>query len=128
MEIPGHTACKPILGRGVEANIEGDTILVGNEHLMITRGIGIDGYRKDTDLLIAQGHSAVFVAKNSELIGLIDIKNKVRPGARRIIKYLRNDGIREVYLITGDHQSVAEKMAAELIENLPMKAANDQVS
>ena len=78
--------------------------------------------------MIAQGHSAVFVAKNSELIGLIDIKNKVRPGARRIIKYLRNDGIREVYLITGDHQSVAEKMAAELIENLPMKAANDQVS
>jgi len=59
MEIPGHTACKR---RGVEANIEGDTILVGNEHLMITRGIGIDGYRKDTNLLIAQGHSAVFVA------------------------------------------------------------------
>jgi len=59
---------------------------------------------------------------------LIGIKNKVRPGARRIIRYLRNDGIREVHLITGDHQLVAEKMPAELIENLPMKAASDRIS
>ena len=128
IEIPGHASCKPILGRGVKANIDGHTILVGNEHLMITRGVRIDWYRKDTDRLIAEGHSAVFVAKNGELIGLIGIKNKVRPGARRIIRYLRNDGIREVHLITGDHQLVAEKMPAELIENLPMKAASDRIS
>ncbi len=114
IEIPGHAACEVIVGRGMEAKIDGHKILVGNEHLMVMRGVGIEEYRKDKDRLIAEGHSAVFVAKNGELIGLIGIKNRVRPGARRIIGYLRNDGVREVHLITGDHQTVAEKMAKEL--------------
>ena len=114
IEIPGHAACQVIVGRGMEASIDGHKILVGNEHLMLMRGVGIEEYQKDTDRLIAEGHSAVFVARNGNLIGLIGIRNRVRPGARRIIKYLRNDGVREVHLITGDHQKVAEKMAKEL--------------
>ncbi|MEA3417013.1 MAG: cation-translocating P-type ATPase, partial [Thermodesulfobacteriota bacterium] len=115
IEIKGHAACQVIVGRGMEAMVDGRKILVGNRHLMRMRGISIERYRKDIDRLITEGQSAIFVAKDGKLIGLIGIKNRIRPGARRIIKYLKNDGIREVHLITGDQATVADKMAKELM-------------
>ena len=114
IEIPGHAACQVIVGRGVESSLDGHKILVGNEHLMDTRSIRIGRYGKDKEGLIADGQSTIFVARDNKLIGLIGIKSKIRPGARRIIKYLKNDGIKEVLLITGDHQTVAQGMAKEL--------------
>ena len=115
IEVRAHAACQVIVGRGMEARVDGHTILVGNEHLMLMRGIKIERYGKDTDRLITEGQSPVFVARSGKLIGLIGIKNRIRPGARRIIQYLKNDGIREVHLITGDHKAVADKMAKELM-------------
>jgi cation-transporting P-type ATPase C len=82
---------------------------------MSMRGISVERYRKDTDRLITEGQSTIFVAKDGNLIGLIGIKNRIRPGARRIIQYLKNDGIKEVHLITGDQTTVANKMAKELM-------------
>ena len=114
IEIKGHAACQVIVGRGMEAMVDGHKILVGNKHLMSMRGIKIGRYEKDTDRLITEGQSTVFVARSGKLIGLVGIKNRIRPGARRIIKYLKNDGIREVHLITGDQTIVADKMAKEL--------------
>jgi cation-transporting P-type ATPase C len=115
IEVRAHAACQVIVGRGMEARVNGHKILVGNEHLMLMRGIKIERYGKDTDRLITEGQSPVFVARSGKLIGLIGIKNRIRPGARRIIQYLKNDGIREVHLITGDHKAVADKMAKELM-------------
>ena len=115
IEVHGHAACQVIVGRGMEAMVDGRKILVGNRHLMRMRGISIERYRKDTDRLITEGQSTIFVAKDGNLIGLIGIKNRIRPGARRIIQYLKNDGIREVHLITGDQATVADKMAKELM-------------
>lgn len=114
IEVAGHAECQVIVGRGVAARLDGYDILVGNEHLMDMRGIRIKQYIKETERLIAEGQSAVYVAKAGKLIGVIGIKNKVRPGAKDIIQYLKNDGIREVHLITGDHETVADKMAEEL--------------
>ena len=114
IEVAGHAECQVIVGRGVAARLDGYDILVGNEHLMDMRGIRIKQYMKETDRLIAEGQSAVYVAKAGKLIGVIGIRNKVRPGANDIIQYLKNDGIREIHLITGDHETVADKMAEDL--------------
>ncbi len=114
IEVAGHAECEVIVGRGVAARLDGYDILVGNEHLMDMRGIWIKQYINETERLIAEGQSAVYVAKAGKLIGVIGIRNKVRPGAKDIIQYLKNDGIREIHLITGDHETVADKMAEDL--------------
>ena len=54
------------------------------------------------------------MARDGKLIGLVGIRNMVRPGAGKIVEHLRNDGISEVHLITGDHRTVADKMSKEL--------------
>jgi cation-transporting P-type ATPase C len=84
IDVHGHAACQVIIGRGMEASVDGHEILVGNRHLMSMRGVSIERYRKDTDRLITEGQSTVFVARSGKLIGLIGIKNRIRPGARRI--------------------------------------------
>jgi cation-transporting P-type ATPase C len=114
IDVAGHAECEVIVGRGVAARLDGYDILVGNEHLMDMRGIWIKQYIQETKRLIAEGQSAVYVAKAGKLIGVIGIRNKVRPGAKDIIQYLKNDGIREIHLITGDHETVADKMAEDL--------------
>lgn len=114
IDVHGHAACQVIVGRGMEASIDGHKILVGNKHLMRMHGIRTGRYGKDADRLTTEGQSTVFVARSDKLIGLIGIKNRIRPDAKRIIQHLRNDGIREVHLITGDQAVVANKIAKEL--------------
>ncbi|MCD5412248.1 MAG: cation-translocating P-type ATPase [Thermodesulfovibrionales bacterium] len=114
IDVHGHAACQVIVGRGMEASIDGHKILVGNKHLMRMHGIRTGRYGKDADHLTTEGQSTVFVARSDKLIGLIGIKNRIRPDAKRIIQHLRNDGIREVHLITGDQAVVANKIAKEL--------------
>ncbi|MCL0068229.1 cation-translocating P-type ATPase, partial [Thermodesulfovibrionales bacterium] len=114
IDVHGHAACQAIVGRGMEASIDDHKILVGNKHLMRMHGIRIGRYGKDADYLTTEGQSTVFVARSDKLIGLIGIKNRIRPDAKRIIQHLRNDGIREVHLITGDQAVVANKIAKEL--------------
>lgn len=114
IDVQGHAACQVIVGRGMEASIDGHKILVGNKHLMRMHGIRTGRYGKDADRLTTEGQSTVFVARSDKLIGLIGIKNRIRPDAKRIIQHLRNDGIREVHLITGDQAVVANKIAKEL--------------
>src|SRR5690606_15632605 len=55
----------------------------------------------------------VYILKNNELLGWIDISDEIRPEARQVINYLRRKGI-TTYLLSGDRLAKCEKLAGEL--------------
>jgi len=96
-------------GRGILAEVQGQTVLVGNEALMREHGIALpDGW--------AAAHpdaTIVHVARGRALLGEIVIADGVRPQAREAVAAIHALGIRTV-LLTGDRRIVAEAAARQL--------------
>jgi len=104
-------------GHGIDATVDGELVLVGNQALMQVHGIALP-----SDLLA--GHpeaSEVFVARGGALLGAIVIADGVRPEARQAIAAIHAMGINTI-LLTGDAQPVADSVARQL--GIPEVAAN----
>ncbi len=96
-------------GRGIDATVRGQPVLVGNLALMRDHGIAVPA-----DLLAGHpGTSEVYVARAGALLGAIVIADSVRPEAREAIATIHGMGIKTV-LLTGDAQTVAAVVAGQL--------------
>jgi cation-transporting P-type ATPase C len=102
------------LGRGVSVRIEDDVIVAGNAQLMEDQGIEIDPAIEQSNRFLEHGCTVVYVAKNGNLEGLIVLSNEVRPGTTSLMEALKKDGVREIYLVTGDLDPVAKALSRDL--------------
>jgi Cu2+-exporting ATPase len=107
------TGFNAIPGHGLEATVDGRTVLVGNAKLMRDRAIDFDGLGSRADELEGAGRTVVRVAVDGKAGGLIAIADAVRPSAKEAIERLHNLGI-QVAMLTGDNRATAERIAAEL--------------
>ncbi len=107
-----------LVGYGVEAKLNGGDWLLGNERLMRERGIDTTAAADPRERLSSEGKTAIYVASDGVVVGLIGIGDPVKPGAAATIAALRAGGVRTV-MITGDNRQVAEAVAAEVgIDNV----------
>ena len=111
IEPPSHAVCDFILGRGVRAEIDQDQILVGNQKFMEEEGVNFSYFKKRAKEQVKNGNTVIYVAKNKRLQGLISVANTIRPRAGEVIDWLREDGVRELHLVTGDTEPVGRAMA-----------------
>jgi Cu+-exporting ATPase len=96
-------------GRGITAELDGATILVGNSAHLADHGIEIPrNFAALTDT-----SSKVFIARSGRFLGAITIADTVRPEARRAIDALHGMRIRSI-LLTGDTAQVAASVARDL--------------
>jgi heavy metal translocating P-type ATPase len=96
-------------GRGIDATVSGEKVLVGNLALMRDHGIPVPGALASAH----RGSSEVYVARAGVLLGAIEIADRIRPEARSAVAAIHRMGARTV-LLTGDARSVAEGVAAQL--------------
>src|SRR6266404_1739329 len=96
-------------GRGIDAVLGGELVLIGNQALM-----------RDHDIVVPANvlgrhpeASEVFVARGGMLLGVIVIADSVRPEAASAIKAIHSMGIKTI-LLTGDAKAVAEVIARDL--------------
>jgi heavy metal translocating P-type ATPase len=95
-------------GKGLVCSIDGEEIVVGNKSLLSERSIDVNGFGGNSD------HSSeILVAQGGRLLGAIEIADKLRPEARAAVGELKQMGLR-VVLLTGDGQSIAKSVGAQL--------------
>ncbi len=104
---------KAIPGQGVEASVEDKKLLVGNLKLLQDRGLSLNGLEKETERFWQEGKTAMFLAVDGQVAGIITLADTIKPGAREAVAALRKMGI-EVVMITGDNRRTAEAMAQEV--------------
>lgn len=97
---------KEIAGQGVCAEINGETVLVGNEKLLTENGIQLP--RVDS------AYTLVFVAKGGSYLGAIEVGDKIREESKSALNELFALGIQRSVMLTGDNRTRAQKIAAEL--------------
>ena len=97
---------KEISGQGISAEINNANVLVGNETLMANNNIKIIPCN---DL-----GTIVHIAINGEYKGHIHIGDKIKPTSKQAISELKNSGIKETIMLTGDDENVANTFAKEI--------------
>jgi Cu+-exporting ATPase len=98
-----------ITGHGVEAQVEGQTVLVGNLRLMTERKMSLNGLQKEAERLQNEAKTAILVAIDEKVQGVIGVADTVKDGSREAIGQLHSMGL-EVVMITGDNQLTAESI------------------
>jgi Cd2+/Zn2+-exporting ATPase len=100
-------------GRGVKAQINGSSILVGRAQWL--KDNGIDGnFEKSVDLGETEGWSLIFVARDGKCLGWVGMQDKTRSEAKEALAELKEAGVRRVAMISGDRQVVATRVATEI--------------
>jgi Cu+-exporting ATPase len=101
------------VGQGVEAQVDGYQVLVGNTHMMTVHGLSYSGLESILEQLQSEAKTAMLVAVDGVVRGVIAVADTLKDGSVESVTQLRKMGLR-VAMITGDNQRTAEVIAAEL--------------
>lgn len=97
-------------GCGVQAEVDGRLVAVGNQTMIKERDIDQTGFTDQAERLQSQAKTVVFVAIDNELSGLIAISDTIKDDAPKMIAQLKKENI-TVIMITGDNQQTALAIA-----------------
>jgi Cu+-exporting ATPase len=118
-----------IPGRGVKAVVDGKTVLVGSRRLMSGNGVPVDdGVEEIVGRLENEGKTAMLVAADGRVAGVIAVADTLKENALEAVRKLKDMGL-EVVMLTGDNrrtaQAIAKKLGVEkvLAEVLPADKA-----
>ena len=101
-------------GLGAQGRVGDATALVGNHRLVEERGLCSPAVDVHLERLSASARTAVLVARNTGVVGIIAVADEPRESAREVVDQLRSQGVRHVALLTGDNARTATALAAEL--------------
>ena len=106
--VPEPTDFEVLQGRGVRATVDGKAVLVGNARLL--RENGVESPRPSNDHL----GITIYIAVDGRPIGILELADQIRPGAKEAIARLKATGVQKVIMLTGDSKRVADHVATEL--------------
>lgn len=100
-------------GHGIRTQIDNEDIYVGNRKLMQQYNIEIETFEPNMQLFEAQGKTAMMIAYEGKVQGIVAVQDTVKPSAKDAIDELKAMGI-EVIMLTGDNARTAQAIASEV--------------
>ncbi|WP_022957168.1 heavy metal translocating P-type ATPase [Spongiibacter tropicus] len=101
-----------IAGHGVQADVDGKTLLFGNEKLMRERNIDLGEFVEKAQNLAIEAKTPMYFAVNNRLSAIIAVADPIKDDSIAAIKRLQQNGIR-VVMLTGDNRATAKAVAAK---------------
>jgi len=111
LELEKTGTAKEEHGKGVEVTIGKKIIRVGRAAWLEKMGLTVGKHHDDE----SHGMSVVYVASNDKVIGWIGFKDKLRNETGQILSDLKTLGIKHCAMVTGDRESVAKIIAADIL-------------
>ena len=117
-------------GYGVQAEVEGRSVAVGNVRMMEMRKFSLNGLESEVARLQSEAKTAMLVAVDDRVAGIVAVADTIKDGSKEAIADLHRMGLK-VVMITGDNQKTAEAIAkqvgvdAVLAEVLPEGKSNE---
>lgn len=109
VQVDGSTDYHETHGRGARARTAMGEIHVGRASWLVELSPGIKPEVEQVEQRI-EGMTGVHVMLNGRYMGAVGLEDKVRPGVRAVIARLRELGVRQVCIFTGDRLSVAKRV------------------
>ncbi|MEL7434496.1 MAG: copper-translocating P-type ATPase, partial [Chloroflexota bacterium] len=105
-------AFEAISGRGIQATVDNRQVLVGSPRFIRERGFDLTTNQAKIDALQARARTAVVIASDNTVLGIIGIADAIKPTSKTAITDLQALGI-QTMMLTGDNQQTAEAIANE---------------
>jgi Cu+-exporting ATPase len=114
----GLTLSEPVgfqaeAGAGVSAEVDGHAVSVGNVRMMEARGYSLDGLAPEVERLQSEAKTAMLVAVDGAVCGVIAVADTLKDGSVEAIAELHRMGLK-VAMITGDNKKTAEAIAKQV--------------
>ncbi len=113
LTLPEAESFQSITGRGLEARVEGRTVLAGNRRLMQERGIDVSALEPEMDRLSGEGRTPMLLALDGEPAGVVAVADRVKDTSAEAVAELRRLGL-QVVMITGDNRRTADAVARQV--------------
>jgi cation-transporting P-type ATPase C len=116
IQIPPHEECEVLLGQGMRTRSDdGRVLLIGSRDLLLQQQVPVTQEADDwVQRLQRAAETPLLLAVDGTLIGLVSLRDTVRPESRPVLDALRAGGVRRIVLLTGDNPETAAAVAAEL--------------
>ncbi|MBP2660497.1 MAG: heavy metal translocating P-type ATPase, partial [Firmicutes bacterium] len=108
------TNFKALVGRGAQADMDNQTVFIGNPRLFEELGLNLSQYEKQITDLQQQGKTLMLVGTQNTLYGMIAVADTLRENSKDALVKLREAGIKHIAMLTGDNRQVAGSIAKEL--------------
>lgn len=114
--LPASEGLENLVGRGVRASVEGQTVLIGSLKLFEEVNSG----RVDEDIshivtdLEQNGRTAMIVNQAGRYLGVLGLADTPRATATNVMRALQGRGVEHLVMLTGDNESVAKRIAAQV--------------
>ncbi|WP_337019830.1 heavy metal translocating P-type ATPase [Oceanobacillus massiliensis] len=102
-----------IAGKGVQATLDGEVYYAGNLKLFEEKIVSLRNVKKTVHQLQGQGKTVVMIGTNTKIMGIIAIADTIRPTTVMALDGLKQAGIKEVVMLTGDNEGTAKMISKE---------------
>jgi Cu+-exporting ATPase len=107
------TGFKAEAGHGVQAEVEGRSVMVGNVRMFQARGIQLGNLESEVARLQSEAKTAMLVAIDNQAAGIIAVADTIKDSSKDAIADLHKMGLK-VVMITGDNQKTADAIAKQV--------------
>ncbi len=107
-DLPKASEVKEIAGKGLKGLVDGKTVLAGNKKLLDQFNIAVP------EEITSVVDSIVLVAIDNSYAGYVTIADEMKEDAHQTISGIKKLGIKEIIMLSGDKDSITQKIASEL--------------
>ncbi|VEJ06023.1 cation transport ATPase [Helicobacter pullorum] len=110
-----HDEVTFIVAHGVKSEINGKSVVIGSRHFLEDdEGISFIQHQNEIQKILKRGETPLFIGYDSKLLGVILLKDILRENSKRALERLRQSGVKEIIMLTGDTKQKAAQIAKEL--------------
>lgn len=110
-----HDEVTFIVAHGVKSEINGKSVVIGSRHFLEDdEGISFAQHQNEIQKILKRGETPLFIGYDSKLLGVILLKDILRENSKRALERLRQSGVKEIIMLTGDTKQKAAQIAKEL--------------
>jgi len=113
LDVPEVTQFKSITARGVQGEVDNETVRVGSRRLLNEAGIAPDALEERLVALETEGKTAMLVAIGDKAAGLVAVADTVKEDSKAAIAAMHDLGI-HVVMVTGDNERTAKYVASQV--------------
>jgi Cd2+/Zn2+-exporting ATPase len=114
LEVAPARRFQALTGAGASAAVGEESIFVGSLDLFRSHGADLNGVDAQAEEHRQQGKTTVLVGPAGKPLGLIAIRDEIRPEAQEAIRGLHGAGIKRVVMLTGDNERTARAIAQQV--------------
>ena len=114
-EIPFNPAeeFEALVGLGAKGKVNGKEFFVGGMRLFLDRKIPVESIQSSVSFHEEQGKTTILLGDEKEILGVIAIADRLRSEAKEAVQKLKQIGMGQVVMLTGDNEGTAKSIARE---------------